>query len=302
MYYFILLCQKYIYIRVPIFKNVFNLTKTTITLTNKTTQMKTEKNFDETETIRKNVNDAMKWFQNTNAIVIEAYTKQMEFAADLCNKSLNTAAELWNPAFDKSFKPDFKSTLEMQEKLISIVRSNIENIIAASKTTMNQIIELGKQHDTAEYSKETMKKIIESYSKQAEAITSFNQKYFDSIKKQFNAAKDAGAPFLENIKKEFETNLALSKKELETIIASYKKLANPTLEANKKMMNEMNAQMSNAINNNIKLWSELINHLPHYAKGAKAHGTTHHDASSNGHASGEHHKHNGVKTHTTTIK
>ncbi|HEY4797781.1 MAG TPA: hypothetical protein VII99_01780 [Bacteroidia bacterium] len=242
--------------------------------------MKTEKNTRESETFTKNVNDAMKWFQSSNATMIDAYTKQMEFATDICNKALNTATEFWNPAFDQSLKYDFKNTLDVQKKMMEIVQKNIQSISDVSKSTLGQIIELGKKNNSADLSKETFKKIFDSFTKQADAITSFNENYFESINKQFGDAKKLNTPFIENLKKEFEANIELSKKELDVIIDSYKKLAKPSMEANMKMMDEMNSQMNSAINTNMKLWSELINHL-----------------SSNGS-----HKTNGTKKHTTSTK
>src|ERR1035437_670579 len=119
----------------------------------------TTKNFTEgAETLNKNVNDAMKWFQDTTSAIMETQSKQLEYANDMYSQMVNNY-------------------------LGEIKKDNFNNSFDTSKT----IMEFGKQTD----SKDVLKTMTETFSKQIDTITNVNKNTFDTLSKQFNVSKTA---------------------------------------------------------------------------------------------------------------
>jgi hypothetical protein len=210
--------------------------------------MKTE-NF--TEAFKNNVNNTIKLFQDSTMAIIEAQSKQIEFASEICTKAVNS--------FESFNKTNFDGSFGTPEKIIETIQKNFENMSNMTKATLKTAFDFGKQTSSSTFSKEIMDTIIESYSKQTENIASFNQKYFDAVNKQFNATKQFfNSSLTEKLKKDFDSNLELSKEQLHAIIDSYNKITNPSSETNQSFFKKLNEQLDTMVNVNLKLWSDLI--------------------------------------------
>lgn len=220
--------------------------------------MTTEKFTEAAETFKKNVNDTMKWLQDTTSTIIETQNKQIKSASDIYNKAMNTA-------FAGINKDNFNSSFGVSEKVAEILQKNIDTISNMSKAALKTAMDFGKQAGSETFSKESTTKIIESYKKQVEEITAFNKKTFESLTAQFDATKTSSAELAEKFKKEFDATVAASKEKIQSIIDSYSKVAKPTVETNKELFNKLNDQMNANFNTNLKFWSDLTS-----AYGAKS--------------------------------
>jgi hypothetical protein len=214
--------------------------------------MTTEKFTETAETFKKNVNDSMKWLQDTTATIIETQNKQMKSASEMYSKAITETLEGIN-------KDNFNSSFGWSETVVDILKKNIETISEMSKVSMKTAVEFGKQAGADTFSKEKTAAIIDSYKKQVEEITAFNKNSFDSITKQFELTKTSFAPWAEKFKKEFEAAIASSKEKIQSIIDSYSKVANPSVQTNKEVFNKLNEQINANFNANLKFWSELTN-------------------------------------------
>jgi hypothetical protein len=216
--------------------------------------MTTEKFTETAETLKKNVTNTMKWLQDTTSTIIETQSKQMKSASEMYSKVMTATLE-------GITKDNFSTSFQWSETMVEVLKKNIEAISEMSKTTMKTATEFGKQTSTETFSKETMTKIIDTYKKQVEEITTFNKKSFETITKQFDLTNTT-TPFTtyaEKFKKEFEANVETSKEKVQTIVDSYKKIATPSTEANKELFNKLNTEINTSVNSNLKIWSDLLN-------------------------------------------
>ncbi len=213
--------------------------------------MTTEKFTTAAETFTKNVNETMKWLQDTTATILETQTKQMKSASEIYNKTIHATLENMNTN-------NLSNAFCISETMVDILQKNMEIISNISKTTMKTAWEFGKQTSSENYSKETIAKAVDAYKKQIEEITAFNKKSFDTISKQF-ANTTTWTPWAEKFKKEFETTVETSKGKMKEIVDTYNKLTTPSVEANKELFNKLNKQIDTGVNENLKLWSEFTN-------------------------------------------
>lgn len=209
----------------------------------------TTKNFTEDAgTLNKSVTDAMKWFQNNTSAIMETQSKQLEYANDMYSQMVNNY-------LGEIKKDNFNNSFDTSKKIMDMMQKNVESFIKASNEAMKTIMEFGKQTD----SKDILKTMTETFSKQIDTITNVNKNTFDTLSKQFNVSKTAFGPAFEKSKKEFEANFKLSKETMQEIVDSYAKIKPQTTEANKKMQDDLNKNMNTMAQNNFKLWSELLN-------------------------------------------
>lgn len=213
--------------------------------------MTTENFTTAAETFTKNVNDTMKWLQETTATILETQTQQMKSASDIYNKAVTATLENMNTS-------NFTGSFRMSETVLEIMQKNIETISNLSKTTMKTAWEFGKQAETNTYSKETVSKIVEAYKKQVEEISTFNKTSFETLNKQFSDTT-AWTPWAEKFKKEFEASVEASKGKVKEIVDNYNKIATPSVDANKELFNKLNNQITASVNENLKQWSEFTN-------------------------------------------
>lgn len=211
--------------------------------------MTTDKFTTAAETFTKNVNDTMKWLQETTATILENQTNQMKSASEIYNKAVT--ATLGNTK-------NFTGSFWMSETVLEIMQKNIETISNLSKTTMKTAWEFGKQTENNTYSKETVSKIVDAYKKQVEEIAVFNKQSFETLNKQF-ADTTTWTPWAEKFKQEFEASVATSKGKVKEIVDNYNKIATPSVEANKELFNKLNNQITASVNENLKQWSEFTN-------------------------------------------
>lgn len=211
--------------------------------------MTTEKFTAAAETFTKNVNDTMKWLQETTATILETQTQQVKSASEIYNKAVTATIENTK---------NFTGSFWMSETVFEIMQKNIETISNLSKTTMKTAWEFGKQTETNSYSKEAVTKIVEAYKKQVEEIATFNKTSFETLNKQF-ADTTTWTPWAEKFKKEFEASVETSKEKVKEIVDNYNKIAAPSVEANKELFNKLNNQITASVNENLKQWSEFTN-------------------------------------------
>lgn len=211
--------------------------------------MTTENFTTAAETFTKNVNDTMKWLQETTATILETQTQQMKSASEIYNKAVTATLENTT---------NFTGSFWMSETVLDIVQKNIETISNLSKTTMKTAWEFGKQTETNPTSKETVSKIVDAYKKQVEEIAVFNKQSFETLNKQF-ADTTTWTPWVEKFKKEFETSVETSKGKVKEIVDNYNKIATPSVETNKELFNKLNNQITASVNENLKQWSEFTN-------------------------------------------
>src|ERR1035437_4090879 len=141
----------------------------------------TTKNFTEgAETLNKNVNDAMKWFQDTTSAIMETQSKQLEYANDMYSQMVNNY-------LGEIKKDNFNNSFDTSKKIMDMMQKNVESFIKASNEAMKTIMEFGKQTD----SKDVLKTMTETFSKQIDTITNVNKNTFDTLSKQFNVSKTA---------------------------------------------------------------------------------------------------------------
>ncbi len=179
------------------------------------------------EIFKNNMNDAIKLFQDTGAAVLEAQTKQIEFAGNFLK--------------------------------MDTLQKNFESILNFSKVAFNNALEYGKQANVNTFPKEMIDTIIESMNQQAENIRAFNQTYLDALTNQINSAKHLfDSSLTEKFKKDFDTNMASLKEMLKTITDNYSKLVDPSFETNKEFFHTLHERMDEAVNSNLKLWSEIL--------------------------------------------
>jgi hypothetical protein len=211
--------------------------------------MTTEKFTTAAETFTKNVNDTMKWLQETTATILETQSKQIKSASEIYNKAVTASWENINTNNFNSFW--------MPGTVFEIMQKNIETISNLSKASMKSAWEFGKQTETNS-SKEAITKIVDAYKKQVEEIAVFNQQSFETLNKQF-ADTTTWTPWAEKFKKEFETSVETSKVKVKEIVDAYNKIATPSVESNKELFNNLNKQITASVNENLKQWSEFTN-------------------------------------------
>jgi hypothetical protein len=223
----------------------------------------TKENFTSAaETFTKNVNETMKWLQETTATILETQSKQMKSASDIYNKAVHATLENMNTT-------NFTNTFWISETVVEILQKNIEVISNLSKSTMKTAWEFGKQTQTDTYSKETVSKIVDAYKKQVEEISTFNKNSFETLNKQF-ADTTTWTPWAEKFKKEFEASVETSKGKVKEIVDTYNKIATPSVEANKELFNKLNKQITSSVNDNLKQWSEFTSAYTEKFKNAEA--------------------------------
>ncbi|OFY87723.1 MAG: hypothetical protein A3F72_02455 [Bacteroidetes bacterium RIFCSPLOWO2_12_FULL_35_15] len=215
--------------------------------------MTTNKLTEGAETLNKNVNDAMKWFQDTTSTIMMVQSKQLEYANEMYSKMMNNY-------LGEIKKDNFNDSFDLSKKMMDLMQKNIESFIKTSGDAMKTIMESGNYgEDPTPYSKEMLNKMTKNFNEQVDMITNVNKNTFDTLSKQFNISKTSFSPTFEKSKKEFEANFKLSKETIQKIVDSYAKLKTPTLEANKKVVDDLNKNMNSMAQNNFKLWSELLN-------------------------------------------
>jgi hypothetical protein len=176
------------------------------------------------ETLRKNVDDTVRFFQESTKAVFDAQAKQIEFASNFFN--------------------------------LDNMQKNFESMSAYSKDTFKSAI----PKEFSVIPKELMDTAMNAFGKQSENIIAFNQKYLDALSKQINTSKSwFDSSFIEKLNKDFESGAAYSRESFQAVIDNYKKVANPSFEVNKKFYSDLNEQLNAAFQANFKLWSELIN-------------------------------------------
>lgn len=213
--------------------------------------MTTEKFTNAAETFTKNVNDTMKWLQNTTATVFETQAQQMKSASEMYNKVVTSA-------IDNIQTFNWSNSAWISETVAEIFQKNVEAINNLSKTTLKTAWEFGQQAETEKYTKEAMTKIADAYKKQIEEISAYNKKSFEKINTQF-AGNETWSTWTEKFKTEFENTVETSKTKVKEIVETYNKVSNPTVESNKEFFNTLNTQLTSSVNENIKLWSEFTN-------------------------------------------
>lgn len=211
--------------------------------------MTTEKFTTAAETFTKNVNDTMKWLQETTATILETQTKQIKSASEIYNKAVTASLENMNTNNFNSFW--------MPGTVLEIMQKNIETISNLSKASMKSAWEFGKQTENTS-SNEAISKIVDAYKKQVEEIAVFNKQSFETLNKQF-ADTTTWTPWAEKFKKEFETSVETSKVKVKEIVDAYNKIASPSVDSNKELFNNLNKQITASVNENLKQWSEFTN-------------------------------------------
>lgn len=204
------------------------------------------------ETFTKNVNDTMKWLQETTATVLENQSKQMKSASEMYNKTIKSTWETMTNS-------NFEASLWISEAVAEMAQKNFDFISNFSKSTMQTVWEFSKEANTETYSKETIAKVIDTYKKQLEQISTFNKGTFETLNKQFaNTANwSTWTAWAEKFEKEFETSVATSKEKVKEIVDSYTKLNTPSYEVSKDFFNKLNQQVTSSVNENVKQWSEF---------------------------------------------
>lgn len=213
--------------------------------------MKTDKFNKSAETFNDNVGNTMKWMQDSAALFLETQNKQLKFATDMYSQAINTS-------FENFSKGNFGNAFETSEKLAEMIQKNIESISKQSEENMKTIMEVSTKVNSELFSKEAMNQIIETYRKNAEAITSFNQNSFDALMKQSELAKQFIKPLTENFKTEFETNIQLFNETVKEMMGSFSNLTNPSFETNKNIFGELTNKMQTIFKSNLKSWTDLM--------------------------------------------
>lgn len=214
--------------------------------------MSTKNHKEGAEEMNKDVENAMKWFQDTTSAIMETQNKQMEFANDMYSQMVNNyLGEIKMDSFDTSF--------DLPKKMMDKMQKNTESFIETAKTGMKTFMDYSKQTDSMNFSKDILKTMTENFNNQLDLITKVNKNSFDALSKQFNSSKTTFTPAFEKSKKEIEANFKKSKEAMQEIVDSYSKLKTPSIEANKKMLDDLNKNMNAMAQNNFKLWTELLN-------------------------------------------
>lgn len=206
-----------------------------------------------TETFTKNVNDTFKWLQETTATVLENQSKQFKSASELYTKAFQSSLE-------NVTANNYTTTAWFSEVVTELVQKNIEFITNYSKSTLTTVWDFTKQTGADNYSTETVAKVIDTYKKQIEEISSFNKKTFETLNKQFadtTAYTTVWTPWVEKFQKEFEASVETSKSKVKDIVDNYSKIATPSFEVNKELFNKLNQQVTTSVNENLKQWNEF---------------------------------------------
>ncbi|MFI5150157.1 MAG: hypothetical protein ACHQRM_10530 [Bacteroidia bacterium] len=212
--------------------------------------MSSEKINETNELFRKQLENSMKMFQESAASVAQAYGKQAELVSNLYSRALETSLGL--------NKGGVSNTSEVAEKMNELMHKSMENFSRLSKTSMDTILEYGKQNGNVSFSKEKMNAIVKNYTEQAEGISQMNKKYLESVNKQFGTVKESISPLLARVKDEVEHNFKTSKESISTLSESFGKSFEESAESSKEFMTELNARMNTMITNNMKIWSDLF--------------------------------------------
>lgn len=213
--------------------------------------MKTEKFAKTNETLNDNVNNAMKWMQESTALILETQNKQLKFATDLFNQTMNASLANFNTG-------NFNTSFESTEKTTDLIQKNIATMTKLYEENMKTIMDLNTEVGSKLFSKEILNQFLDGYSKQTEAITAFNQNAFDSVMKQSELSKTFFQPLAENFKTEFESNIQLYNDTVKEMMGSLSNFSSPNFEGNKNVFGELTNKMQNVFRNNLKSWSELM--------------------------------------------
>jgi hypothetical protein len=215
--------------------------------------MSSDKINETNELFRKQVENSMKIFQESAASVAQAYGKQAELVSNLYSRALETSLGL--------NKGGVSNSSQVAEKMNELMQKSMDNFSRLSKTSMDTILEYGKQHGNGSFSKEKLHSIVKNYTEQAEAISQMNKKYLESVNKQFSTVKSSISPLLARVKKDVEHNYETSKESMASLSDTFGKTYEETTESSKEFMSELNTRMNSMITNNMKIWSDLFSAL-----------------------------------------
>jgi|GEM_PF-2584592 hypothetical protein len=216
--------------------------------------MSSDKINETNELFRKQVENSMKIFQESAASVAQAYGKQAELVSNLYSRTLETSLGL--------NKGGAGNASQIAEKMNDLMQKSMDNFSRLSKTSMDSILEYGKQNgNNGAFSKEKLSSIVHNYTEQAEAISQMNKKYLESVNKQFSTVKSSISPLLDRVKKEVEHNFTTSKESMSSLSDTFGKTYQETTESSKEFMTELNSRMNTMITNNMKIWSDLFTAL-----------------------------------------
>lgn len=212
--------------------------------------MTTTKNTKGQETLNKNFENMLNWFQDASIEMIESQSNQLKVANEMFSKTLNNY-------FDGIKKSDFTGSYNMPKEMIEMMQKNTKDFVSNSNAALKKMMDFGQQQNSSFFSTDFLNKISETFNKQMESITEANKNYFDNFSKQVDTS--TYSPSYDKLKTAFETNFKSSKKTMQDIVDSYSKQNHPTIEANKKVLDDLNKNMTTMAENNFKLWSELFN-------------------------------------------
>ncbi len=214
--------------------------------------MKTEKFQQSTEAFTENANIYMKWFQDYTSLMLEAQSKQTKFATELFNNDFTSS--FTNFGKGGNFGTDFGGS----EKITAMIQKNMETLTKMSQENMTALTELNTEATSKLFSKEAIQKATETYTKQVEEITAFNKTALEAFTKQAELTNSYAKPLTENLKNQFEANFQQFNDTMKQFMGSFSNIAQPSFGSNTEVFSTVTEQMKTTVNNNMKLWSDLM--------------------------------------------
>lgn len=214
--------------------------------------MKAEKITQTAEAFNENVNNSMKWFQESSALIFETQSKQVKFATDMY-------ANLLNAYFGNFESKNYSIPTFGSEKITEMIVINVNHIAKMAEENLRVLNEFSNQATSVFFVKESMEKLIDFYKKQVEMITAFNQNAMDAFMKETEISNMFMKPFTQNLKNEFGLTAQLFNEGFKDMMASFNNLSNPSMDTNRKFAGDIAEQMQTVFKNSIGLWSEILN-------------------------------------------
>ncbi len=212
--------------------------------------MSAEKQNPMENSFQKHVENSIKMFQDTASSVAKAYENQLDFATKLYNNALDNTMNI---------KPGAMiSPVRISEILNEIMQKSLESLSQISKSSFETIQQFGNRNAYPAFCEEKINAIVQTYIKQAESISTMNQKYIDTLSAQFASTQDAFAPMLTKVAKDVETNLESSRAAMQNTSEQYLKNLNETVKTGKEFLGSLDSQLNSMITSNLKLWSGLF--------------------------------------------
>lgn len=205
------------------------------------------------ETFKKNVDNSMKWFEETTTLMVDSFNRQITFGFDIYRKWMDTVLKVDENPF-KTFEKNFDMFKMNVNKINDLSKDLIKTILDSFsiKNGNNQF------KSSVELTNQITEAITEAINNQIKLTVEYNEKYFVTVSKQFRDSEVDFVAFSQKLQKMLENNMEVSRESIKTILETYHKQTNSSAEATEKLLNDINNLIDFMNKGTINYWEELM--------------------------------------------